>query len=76
MDYLIGNVNTKIINDILSDTNFNIKTDTITFHNDSINNICLHFTNDISLRNFTIRGCFSNVSNDDIALWYQFVLYN
>lgn len=71
MDYLIGNTDINIIKKISMGTNFDSKYDTITFYNNSIKDVCSCFTNDINLADFTIRGCFLDISTEDIALCWN-----
>ena len=68
MDYLIGNIDTIVIKELLSNDNFDTTKDTITFYSDSVKDVCLCFTNDINLTSFTIRGYFQDSSNADIEL--------
>lgn len=68
MDYLIGNADSKVIKRLLLNGNYNDSTDTITIYNDSIRNVSSNITNGIKLKNITIRGEFSDISDDDINI--------
>lgn len=68
MDYLVGDTNVNVFKNMFADINFDPQNDTVTFYDDSIKNVCLHLTNDINFMKFIIRGRFSDISNEDIAL--------
>ena len=61
-------MNVNVFKNIFADINFDPQNDTVTFYDDSIKNVCFHLTNDINFMNFVIRGRFSDISNEDIAL--------
>ena len=68
MDYLIGKEDADIIKNLISNINFNTVNDTITFYNDDIKDVCLNILSGVVPRNTTIRGKFSEISDDDIKI--------